>query len=127
MGFWLFMLGMTLLTPAIMIGFGGHFSKNAPREINHTFGYRTARSMRSMETWEFAHSYFGARWLRTGWSILVPSVAIMAFAFGRDADSIGTWGALLCCVQLVALIWPIFPTERALERLFDQDGRPRNP
>jgi hypothetical protein len=34
------MLIMDLLIPVVMIGFGSYFAKNAPREINYTFGYR---------------------------------------------------------------------------------------
>ena len=46
MGFWLFMLAMGLLFPAIMIMFGAVFAKTAPKKINYIFGYRTARYIR---------------------------------------------------------------------------------
>ena len=44
MGFWLFMLIMDLLIPAVMIGFGIYFSSRVPKEINEVFGYRTTMS-----------------------------------------------------------------------------------
>lgn len=40
-GFWIFMLLMSLLIPAIMIGFGQMFLKAPPKDINAAFGYRT--------------------------------------------------------------------------------------
>ena len=33
-GFWVFMLIMCLLTPAMMIGFGKYFMKGGPKQIN---------------------------------------------------------------------------------------------
>lgn len=62
MGFWFFMLIMDLLTPIIMIGFGRYFLKDAPKEINPVFGYRTAMSMKNRDTWEFVHKYLGKIW-----------------------------------------------------------------
>ena len=59
MGFWIYMLLMALLIPALMILFGRLFLNNAPRNINFAFGYRTRRSMMNMETWRFAHAYIG--------------------------------------------------------------------
>ncbi|MBE6023390.1 MAG: SdpI family protein [Cellulosilyticum sp.] len=64
MSFWIFMLLMTLLIPISMIGFGYYFSKKAPKEINNVLGYRTSRSMKNKETWQFAHNYFGKLWLK---------------------------------------------------------------
>ena len=50
-GFWVYMLFMCLLTPAMMIGFGKYFMKGGPKQINGVFGYRTPRSMKNQETW----------------------------------------------------------------------------
>lgn len=47
MGFWIFMLVMDLLIPFTMVGFGKYFIKNAPKEINKVFGYRTPMSMKT--------------------------------------------------------------------------------
>lgn len=53
---------MTLVLSATMIGFGRLFQKNPPQEINSLYGYRTARSMKNRETWDFAHHYIGRLW-----------------------------------------------------------------
>ena len=55
MGFWIYMLIMDLLIPTVMVLFGRAFLKKAPKEINYVFGYRTSRSMKNRDTWEFAH------------------------------------------------------------------------
>lgn len=77
MGFWIYMLLMCLLIPAIMLLFGIRFSKRAPKDINYIFGYRTSRSMKSKESWEFAHKYIGRIWFICGLVLLPLSVIPM--------------------------------------------------
>lgn len=125
MGFWIFMLVMDLLIPFSMIGFGRYFLKGAPREINSAFGYRTTMSMKNRDTWEFAHRYCGRLWYICG-AVLAPLAVIpMLLALGRDVDTVGTVGGVVCAMQLVALIGSVFPTERALRRNFDGNGERR--
>lgn len=122
MGFWIFMLLMSLLLPFTMIGFGKYFIKTAPKEINMVFGYRTPMSMKNKETWEFAHHYCGKLWLILGWSTLVPSLIAMFFVIGKDVDVIGNFSIVLVGIQLVFLVGSIFPTEIALKNNFDKYG-----
>lgn len=122
MGFWIFMMVIDLLIPITMVGFGKYFSKNAPKEINEVFGYRTSMSMKTKDTWEFAHHYCGRLWLKIGCIILVLSVIVMLFVIGKDESVVGIFGGILCGIQLVFLISSIFPTERALKSNFDEHG-----
>jgi hypothetical protein len=122
MGFWIFMMVMDLLIPLIMIVFGKYFMKNVPKEINNFFGYRTSMSMKNKETWEFAHHYCGKLWLAIGFIMLVPSAIAMLFTIGKSESVIGTFGGILCGIQLVFLIGSIFPTEIALKNNFDEHG-----
>ena len=71
LGYWLFMLAVSLLMPLTMIIFGRHFMHNPPKDINSSYGYRTSMSMKSRETWDFAHRYFGRLWVILG-LILLP-------------------------------------------------------
>lgn len=122
MGFWIYMLCMGLLFPAIMLVMGRYFMKTAPKEINYIFGYRTNMSMKNKDTWEFAHKYIGKLWFRFGW-ILVPITIIpMLFVLGKSEDTIGTVGAIVVAIDLIILISVIFPTEMALKKNFDKDG-----
>lgn len=125
MGFWFFMLVMDLLIPATMIGFGRYFLKNAPREINPVFGYRTSRSMKNRDTWEFAHRLCGKIWYRAGWTLIPISVIPMMFVMGKDADTVGTLGGILSVVQMVLLVGSIVPVEWGLKKAFDKNGVPR--
>ena len=126
MEFWIFMLAMNLLFPLIMIVMGRYFMKKSPKEINYIFGYRTNMSMKNKDTWDFAHKYFGKRWFRLGWLLIPISVIPMLFVIGKGEDIIGTVGMVVMVIDLILLIAPIFPTERALKKIFDKDGNKRN-
>ena len=123
MGFWFFMLAMNLLIPLTMIFLGKYFSKRAPKEINMLFGYRTTRSMKNPDTWQFAHRFFGKLWYKMGIILLVLSVAAMLFGLGKDTNTVGVLGGIVCTVQLPAMLYAIWPTERALKKTFDKDGK----
>ncbi len=120
--FWTFMLFLCLLIPALMIGFGALFRRRAPKEINYLFGYRTARSMKNEDTWCFAHGYIGRLWLIIGCVMLPLSIVPLLFCIDSDKDVIGTYGLGIMFIQLILLITPIFFTERALRRTFDENG-----
>lgn len=122
MGFWVFMLAMDLIIPLSMVFLGTYFSKRAPKEVNFIFGYRTARSMKNPDTWQFAHRYFGRLWYKMGLWLLVLTVAAMLPGLGKDADTVGTLGGIVCAVQLPVMLCAILPTERALKKTFDKDG-----
>ena len=123
MGYWVFMLVMVLIMPITMIVFGRLFSNKAPKDINHTFGYRTKRSMMNKDTWKFAHAYIGKLWFICG--LILISVVIMALVLGKGTDTVGMVGAILTVVQMILMIGTIIPTEYALNKNFDKLGRRR--
>lgn len=122
-GFWLFMLVMDLLVPAVMIVFGRLFLRKPPHTINGIFGYRTAMSMKNQDTWQFAHRYCGKLWLRLGWILAPVSVIPMLLVIGRDIETVANVGLVVSFLQLVPLVGSIIPTELALKRVFDKNGR----
>ena len=122
LGYWLFMLGVCLVIPLTMMIFGRHFMHNPPKEINGSYGYRTSMSMKSRETWDFAHRYFGRLWFILGLMLLPLSAAAMLFLLGESVKAIGNSSLIIMAFQLLFLIIPIFPTERALKKNFDQFG-----
>ena len=108
MGFWIFMLFCDLLIPAVMIGFGGVWKKKPPKEINGFYGYRTAMAM-----------YI------CGWILLVVTIPAMLPVMKADEDTVGNVGTVLCLLQIIPLILSIVPTELALRKNFDKNGRRR--
>lgn len=90
------------------------------------FGYRTPRSVKSRDTWEFAHHYFGRLWYRLGLVLLPVTVAAMLPLLGKSIDTTGIYGSILSGVQIVIMLLPVWFTESALKRTFDEDGNRRS-
>lgn len=123
--FWLFMLAMALLIPGSMTLLGRSFANNPPGEINSGWGYRTVRSMKNRQTWEFAQRYSGRFWYRAGRPVLAVSLVWMVLLLGRDVGTVGRFGMILTGLQMVPFLAVIPATERALKREFDDCGRKR--
>ena len=112
------MVVCTLFVPALVLLFGVWLRRRPP-EINGLFGYRTKRSMRSRQTWDFAQMYLGKLWIPIGTAMLVLS-AVAAVVFWRR--EIGTFGKVveaLTYAQIAVLLLTIPITEHALKKKFD--------
>ena len=112
MGFWVFMLIMSLLIPITMIGFGGFFRKKSPAKINGFCGYRTPMSMKNTDTWMVAHNYSGKLMWKYGWIMLPISAVAMFFVMGKDEGVVGIFGGILVGLQPFFFIPIIISTER---------------
>ena len=121
-GFWIFMFIVDLLIPLLMLVFGWVLLKKPPKQINGIYGYRTARSMKNMDTWNFAHAYCGKLWSKIGGLMFPISMILMLFLKDKDSDTIGLWGGILIAIQTLVLIIAIFPVAHALKKNFDKDG-----
>ena len=116
------MLVMDLIIPAAMIGCGRLLQARPPKNINATFGYRTTRSMRSQDAWDFAQTYCGRLWVRLGLALLPLSVIPLLFVLGRDMAVIGNTAIIIAAIQLVPFLGSIVPVERTLKKTFDENG-----
>ena len=126
LGFWIYMLGLVLLIPLLMLGWGKRFMKKPPQKINRFFGYRTAMSMKNQDTWDFAHKYCGRVWFQLGWGVLLLSVFPMLLVCKKDKDTVEFTGGIVCCLQIILLIVSAIFTENALKKTFDKNGNRKN-
>ena len=116
---------MNLLTPLVMIIFGYIYSKKPPQKPKSKFaysGYRTPMSMKNEETWEYANRFFGKLWFRFGIAVGLISIIVLFFFIGKDKDTVGFAGMIICYVQMAVMLLPVIPTELALRRRFDKYG-----
>ena len=126
LGMWIFMLVCNLLIPAVTIWYGLRFKKNPPREVNALFGYRTSRSMKNQETWDFAQRKMGEVWGRWGFAMLPPVVAVQALTLlCSTPEAVCLWSIPITTAELVAMVLTLVPVERALKRNFDENGKKR--
>lgn len=53
---------------------------------------------------------------------LIPMVLV----FGKNADTVGTAGGIVCMAQLIPMLTTIPKTEKALKDVFDDNGEFKN-
>ena len=123
MGFWLFCTVCALLCPLMMLIFGWQFLKKPPKKINGFYGYRTTRSMKNQQTWDYAHQVCGKLWFRAGAVMLPLSLLAMLPLLGRGIEGQSIWLIVVVGVQILVMLATLFPVERALKRKFDKYGR----
>ena len=121
--FWSYMVLIDLLIPAVMVIIGLIFRKHPPRNISGIWGYRTRRSMKNQETWDYANRYVGNIWYRWGLILLPLSVVPMLFFMTESPRCISTVTTVECLLQLVPVFASNILTEKALREHFDADGR----
>ena len=122
MWLWWFWLICDLLIPFVMIVVGKMSWKHCPKNINSLIGYRTTRSMKSMDTWKFAHEYCGKLWWKLGWLIMILTALMHIPLYQSNDHMIGIAGVVLITIQCTVLIISIYPTEKALKEHFNDDG-----
>ncbi len=125
MGFWIFMFCCTLLIPIIMIITGNSMRLGKFKTINSIVGYRTRRSMKNQQTWDYAHRECGLLWRRWGSTMLVLTVIAMLLFMGEDTDHIGVVGSVITVLQMILLFLSIAIVEKKLREKFDENGLPR--
>ena len=122
MWFWWVLLMCDLLIPIIMLGFGRIMCKSAPQNINYIFGYRTSRSMKNDDTWQFAHEHCGRLWWKIGLIMLIPTILVHIPFYNSNENTIGLLASIIMTVQVAVLLLSIIPTEIALKKTFNDDG-----
>ena len=125
MAFGYLMLLVMLITPLTMVGFGLVFLKNPPKNINSFYGYRTKRSMKNQDTWDFAHHVCGKIWLVCGLVSLPFSLVPVWLVVDKNKDVVSLTGLIVLGLQVVLLLVSLIPVERALKNHFDEFGKPR--
>lgn len=122
-GFWLYMFVITLLIPLMMIFLGKSFIDHPPKNINSFFGYRTALSKKNQDTWRFAHKHCGTIWMRSGMCLLPVVLFFMLPARSFPMEEVAVRAVLTAGVEVLTLVGSCIPTQIALKRTFDAQGR----
>ena len=125
MMYWSYMLLTVLLIPAVMLIAGLILRRHAPRTPNGIWGYRTGRSLKNQETWDYGNRYIARIWFHWGLILLPLSVVPMLFFIGAGAGAIGIVVTAEILAQMFPLLFSIYLTEKALKKKFNEDGSPR--
>ena len=120
--YWSYLVLIDLLLPCVMVVCGMIFRKHPPRHPSGIWGYRTRRSLKSRESWDYANRYVGNIWYRWGLILLPLSVIPMLFVLGAEPGTLSAVTVVVCLLQLIPVIGANILTEKALKEHFDQDG-----
>lgn len=84
-----------------------------PKKINDFYGYRTASSMKSQETWDFSQRFSAVKMGQVGLLLFGTSFINILFPMSQNLDVlVGTTLIILGCVYL------IWSTELAIKKRF---------
>jgi uncharacterized membrane protein len=107
----------SLITGIIFTLLGSALMTSPPSKINPLVGYRTKRSMRSQETWDFAQRYAAERMAAGG--IVMIALSLLSYFIPVDADYKQMGGIVLlvlCCIYMIV------GTELALKKKFPKSN-----
>jgi uncharacterized membrane protein len=99
----------------IFIGTGYFLKKQPPKEINHFYGYRTQKSMKNKEHWDFAQVYSAKAMMKMGGVLLI--LAFLGLFLTLD-ELTGTLISLGLLVGLVIIM--ILKIEKTLKQKFPE-------
>lgn len=109
---------LNTVTALVLLLLSFAFRKYRPKDINGLYGYRTARSMKSQQAWDFAQDYSSAFMVKLFagyfiWQLVLTVIGVMFLSDYTDAVAIA--GNLTIVPLLVIMI---VKTEKELKRKF---------
>jgi uncharacterized membrane protein len=117
---WLVMIG-----PLLMLGFGIYYWFFAPKEANHSMGFRFFYAMSRVEVWQHAQRLAGIAYTALG-GILFVIIGLISLRFGRQAPPDMVWLAAKCLIWEVVLgIIATLAVDILIVVLYDAKGEPR--
>ena len=87
--------------------------KYPPKKINHLYGYRTATSMKSQESWVFAQQYSAKKMMTMG--ACITALGLLSWII--DLQLLWSVGIALSIVTIVPLLM-LFKVESELKKRF---------
>ena len=120
MGYWVFMFIMTLLVPAALLLIWYMCPKF--KTIHNASGYRTKRSMKNQDTWDFAQKHCSKISLYMFFPSLLLAIAIMPMVISKSIGIIGWIGFVITMIQMMSFAVIMISTEKALKGTFDENG-----
>lgn len=121
------MVLLVLVGPLLMLGFGIYYLFFAPKEANHTMGYRFFYAMSRVEVWQHAQRLAGVAYAALG-GILLLIVGITCLRFKHMAPPDMVWLAVKCLLwEIVPVIVATLAVDILIVVLYDIKGNPRKP
>ncbi len=102
---------------SIVIGFvffviGVLFQIFPPRKINSLYGYRTSRSMKNQQSWDFSQNMAAKELIKTG--IVLLGISFLLLKFSTVSNEVNFVGLFLVIISIGILF---FRVESAIKKL----------
>ncbi len=123
MGTWISMLLICMLMPLSLI-FMWYLCPRI-KSVNSWMGYRTARSTKNSETWEFAQKSCADNSLKMFLPTAALTLIIMLFVLNKEDKVIQYVGLGITMAQLLSYGVVLYLTEKDLKKEFDDRGKRR--
>lgn len=108
--------------PILLLGFGLVFLVAAPKEANHSLGYRFWWSMASLEVWQFSQRLAGMVWTALG-AVLTVIMALLCNGMRDLAPMDMVWRGVKCLLWELALTaLACIAIDVVVVALFDRNG-----
>ena len=87
-----------------------------PKKINYFYGYRTAKSMKSQECWDFAQKFSALRMLEAGiFLIILAGISAFTGIFNTSGKAVVFAGLGLI---VLAVVYLFVRTQKAIDKKF---------
>ncbi len=121
----LLMRGAVMLAPLVLVVLGVVYCFAAPKEANHSFGYRFFWGMSSVEAWQTMQRIAGIVWAALG-LVLGIVMFIISGGYGKMETMDVLWSAVSCILwELGLLAVACIAIDIVIVILFDSKGEPR--
>ena len=119
---WYFLFICSLLIPIALILFVYLIWKKTPKEINSIYGYRTKKSTRNIDTWNYANKICGKIMFIMGIIITIPTIIVEVLYYGKELEAVSIVVNIIVGIQLILMLSMIPFVEYSLNKKFDKDG-----
>lgn len=121
------MVLLVLAGPLLMLGFGIYYLFFAPKEANHSVGYRFFYAMSQVHVWQYTQRLAGIAYTGLG-GILLLIIGLISFRFGFLTPPDMVWLAAKCLLwEVILVVIVTLAVDIIIILLFDSKGNPRKP
>lgn len=109
---------INFVLPLGLIIYGYLYKHKASKKVSKFFGYKTARTQLSQETWEYANIRVGNIWIKLGaFYTIFTMLILLVFPSQREKLSL-----IVFIVGVIVTLYPFSLIENELKEKFDEKG-----
>lgn len=109
------MVYVSFIIPVLILILGIWMYKYPPKKINWLIGYRTFKSMKNKEMWDFAHKYCGKLWMLIGVILVVLSFVLYLLEILEVITFAENILAVIILVQVGVILLSVLLVENKLK------------